>query len=210
MNPTSNTPEQWLPVVGYEESYAVSDHGRVRSIDRTVTDKLGRTSRRKGTMLKPGHKEDGRKYVILQRAGQSTAYRHVHILVLEAFTGPRPRGLVGCHNDSNAANNHISNLRWDTPSSNVIDAVDAGTHSKTSKTHCPQGHPLDGPNLHPGQLKNYSRRACLACARAHGYIEGRDRYKPIHGELADLYYDAIRTGKPVDSNARKNLKKQCD
>ena len=28
--------------------------------------------------------------------------------------------------------------------------------------------------------------------------------------VADLYYDAIRTGKPIDAKARKNLKKRCD
>lgn len=28
--------ENWLPVVGYEGLYEVSDHGRVRSVDRVI------------------------------------------------------------------------------------------------------------------------------------------------------------------------------
>jgi len=28
--------ERWLPVVGYEDIYEVSDHGRVRSVDRII------------------------------------------------------------------------------------------------------------------------------------------------------------------------------
>ena len=53
----------------------------------------------------------------------------VHILVATAFLGPRPDGMVCCHNDGNAKNNCILNLRWDTQSSNIKDAVKSGTHN---------------------------------------------------------------------------------
>lgn len=33
--------ERWLPVAGFEGYYEVSDHGRVRSVDRVVTFKYG-------------------------------------------------------------------------------------------------------------------------------------------------------------------------
>ncbi|HXS32025.1 MAG TPA: HNH endonuclease, partial [Steroidobacteraceae bacterium] len=53
--------------------------------------------------------------------------RPVHCLVLEAFVGPRPQGLVGCHYDGDVWNNHLSNLRWDTQAANIQDAIRHGT-----------------------------------------------------------------------------------
>jgi hypothetical protein len=54
----------------------------------------------------------------------------VHGLVLEAFVGLCPKGLMCCHNDGNAANNHLYNLRWDTSQSNQSDRNRHGTHNK--------------------------------------------------------------------------------
>lgn len=52
----------------------------------------------------------------------------VHQRVLLAFVGPCPEGMECCHNDGNAANNKLDNLRWDTHSNNQLDAVRQGTH----------------------------------------------------------------------------------
>lgn len=52
----------------------------------------------------------------------------VHRLVLEAFVGPCPDGMEGCHDpDPNPSNNAISNLRWDTKKANQADRVRHGT-----------------------------------------------------------------------------------
>lgn len=45
----------------------------------------------------------------------------VHALVLEMFVGLCPGGMEGCHGDGNPANNHVGNLRWDTPKGNWAD-----------------------------------------------------------------------------------------
>lgn len=45
----------------------------------------------------------------------------VHVLVLELFVGPRPDGMEACHEDGDPNNNHVSNLRWDTPEGNWAD-----------------------------------------------------------------------------------------
>lgn len=51
-----------------------------------------------------------------------TVRRLVHQLVLEAFVGPRPPGLVTCHDpDPNKSNNNLSNLRWGTHLDNTND-----------------------------------------------------------------------------------------
>jgi hypothetical protein len=50
----------------------------------------------------------------------------LHRLILEAFRGPCPPGLRGCHNDDDPENNYIANLRWGTPASNSADMVRHG------------------------------------------------------------------------------------
>ncbi|QDV36402.1 HNH endonuclease [Tautonia plasticadhaerens] len=54
----------------------------------------------------------------------------VHHLVLEAFVCPRPPDRVCCHNDGNASNNRIENLRWDTHLSNTLDKAKHGTQPR--------------------------------------------------------------------------------
>jgi hypothetical protein len=48
---------------------------------------------------------------------------YVHRLVLETFAGPNPDGMECCHNDGNASNNRLDNLRWDTRKANIHDAI---------------------------------------------------------------------------------------
>lgn len=131
--------ERWLPVVGHE-GYEVSDYGRVRGP--------------KG--LRPiyakSHRPVQRVYV--------GKVRYVHHLVLEAFVGPRPDGYECCHADDNPANNHLSNLRWDTRSANSIDAVRNGRHPTGSKTRCKRQHDLTPDNV---WVSRNGRRHCRAC-----------------------------------------------
>lgn len=58
----------------------------------------------------------------------------VHRVVLLAFVGPPPsEHLDACHGDGNPANNRLDNLRWDTRSGNMADAVRHGTTCRGSK-----------------------------------------------------------------------------
>lgn len=119
--------ERWLPVVGFEGQYEVSDLGRVRSLDRllpwkrtlrtgTVVDCLRRHA---GRILVPQAQEAGHLWVQLGRGAQV----YVHHVVLEAFVGPQPLGHVGLHWDDDPSNNRLLNLRWGTRSDNYADFV---------------------------------------------------------------------------------------
>lgn len=119
--------EIWKDVVGYEGLYEVSNMGKVRSISRKVVDKNGKriTFNEK---LKTLHTDDiGRVSTQLWKNNKMKNKR-VHILVLEAFDGPRPEGMEGCHNDGNPSNNKHNNLRWDTPINNAADKKIHGTY----------------------------------------------------------------------------------
>lgn len=126
------TIETWLPVVGLEGDYEVSDQGRVRSVDRVKVYKRidqysGReitvTRHHKGRLLKPARKPCGHMSIVL---GRGVGSRDVHVLVLEAFVGPRPPIHEGPHWDDDPSNNKLSNLRWGTRSDNLLDAVRNG------------------------------------------------------------------------------------
>lgn len=123
--------EEWRPVIGFESEYEVSNYGRVRSITRVMvysrvdqysgkTIEVRRTH--KGKELRPGPCRSGHLSVALGRGNS----KHVHILVLEAFRGPRPAGMEGLHADDIPSNNRLDNLRWGTRSENIIDAIDNG------------------------------------------------------------------------------------
>ena len=184
------SPERWLPVVGYEGFYEVSDHGRVRSVDRTVKFRDGRvfsyTSQlRSQTPQVPyGHMAVG-----LKRNGKRRTVR-VHRLVLEAFVGPCPEGMEGCHNDGDASNNALSNLRWDTSSANKQDMIRHGTNYRLNLTRCPYGHSLDAPNVVAFAART-GRRGCLACSRARAHIQRNPHLKPHFQQVSDDYYAKI-------------------
>jgi hypothetical protein len=146
------TQEQWLPVVGYEGCYEVSDHGRVKSLSRLV--RKGDTHRHVPERILGG---PGRYPTVgLHRNGKRIE-RAVHQLVLVAFRGACPEGQVACHNDGNPGNNRLENLRWDTQSNNLRDEVAHGTHHWASKTHCPRNHEYTPENTYVYRGSRYCR-----------------------------------------------------
>lgn len=121
-----NVLEIWTPVVGYEGFYEVSSTGRLRSIDRSDLS-ARRGGVRYGRTLSPfTDAGNGYLYVNLSMHGRAKK-RSVHSLVLEAFVGPCPPGMEGCHGDGNRTNGVLSNLRWDTKKSNWADKRIHGT-----------------------------------------------------------------------------------
>jgi hypothetical protein len=121
--------EEWRPVRGWEGLYEVSDQGRVRSLDRWVVKRNGHRQLIAGRMKSLPKLKQGYPVVHLAKNGQTTT-RTVHTVVLDNFVGPRPAGHVACHNDGDPSNNRLTNLRWDTQSNNLLDAVKHGTHSR--------------------------------------------------------------------------------
>ncbi len=107
--------------------YRVSVLGEVQS----RWNRRGWRGRMTGTWLplKPIPDQWGHLSVNLHRGGEKKR-RYIHQLVLEAFVGPRPHGLICCHNDGDPTNNRLENLRWDTHQSNVDDMLRHGTRRR--------------------------------------------------------------------------------
>lgn len=113
--------EEWRAIAEYD-GYFVSNYGRVCSVDRVVMRSNGRALLCRGTLLRPGAQASGHVTVSLTRYNSKS----VHVLVLEAFAGPCPDGCEGLHEDDNPTHNWFSNLRWDTRSANLYDAIRNG------------------------------------------------------------------------------------
>ena len=153
--------EQWLPVPGYEGYYSVSSLGRIRSDKRTIADKNGHGRKMPEVILTPEKKSSGHLIVCLWKNHERTK-RYVHRIVLETFVGEAPAGMQACHWNDDPEDNRLENLRWGTPSDNMLDKVRNGKHQESRKTHCKWGHEFTAENTIP--QSNGKDRQCKTCA----------------------------------------------
>jgi hypothetical protein len=123
--------ERWLPVVGWEDIYEVSDRGRVR---RCGAHNVGRWP--PGRITTGTANAQGYRRAMLQQ-GERRSTPAVHRLVLEAFIGPCPPGHEVNHKNGNKADNRLVNLEYLTPPANSQHAVDTGlrVYSKGDAHH---------------------------------------------------------------------------
>jgi hypothetical protein len=96
--------EVWLPVVGFEGWYEVSNLGRVKRV-------RGGMGAQAGKILKGGPNSDGYLQVGLHRDGKRHSSK-VHCLVCQAFN-PNPKSLSEVHHkDDVKTHNWSDNLEW--------------------------------------------------------------------------------------------------
>lgn len=166
--------ETWVPVLGYEGIYEVSDSGKVR--------RTGKVDSLTGVPITL----QGYLSVSLSKSGKRrTAY--VHVIVAEAFQGPRPHGLVCRHLNGNPVDNRPENLAWGTHQESVNDTLRHGKYSngRDRQVSCIRGHWLGGGNLGLNGKERYRR--CLACT----YERERSAKagEPFNIEIADRKFD---------------------
>lgn len=120
--------EEWKPVKGYENRYMVSDHGRVKSLERIIEalDGFERHYQEKFLKLKPNKV---RGYTAVRLYDDKGNYKHieVHRLVALHFLS-NPDGLpIVNHIDQVRDNNHMDNLEWCSYAHNLLHR---GAHRK--------------------------------------------------------------------------------
>lgn len=143
---------KWLPVVGFEDRYEVSDDGRVRGHRGELSIQTD---------------DVGRQWVALWHEGRMSSHR-VHRLMAFAFLGhPEPGQTDVCHNDGNPARNVLANLRWDTHAANMLDIRRHGTarNQNSGATHCKRGHGFTEANTY---VSSSGTRTCKECRRDRG------------------------------------------
>ena len=112
--------EDWREIPGYEGRYMVSTEGRVRSLVS-------------GHIMLQTVVQGGYTQVNLTKARGGQQRHQVHQLVLLAFKGPRPPGLVSRHLDGTPSNNRRSNLCYGTYKENQADREAHGTGQRGEK-----------------------------------------------------------------------------
>jgi hypothetical protein len=148
--------ERWLPVVGYEGAYEVSDCGLVKSVDRVIGSESRGYYIKPGRLLKQQTSHDGYKAVHLCRNGTEVR-RRVHVLVLAAFIGPKPFPEAEAnHKDGQKANNALKNLEWCDKSYNQKHAIALGLSSPRIAEYMRGKEPWN---------KNH-RKDCAECGEA--------------------------------------------
>lgn len=163
MADVTDVPDRWLPVVGYEGLYEVSDQGQVWSVARVYSRQGQRDAFHKPKMMKIRFIK-GYGTVPLTHPGEFSKGKRVHRLVLEAFVGPCPPGMWGLHGPGGSTDNRLENLYWGTPLRNAQDKVRDGTEYRNT-THCRFWHRLVAPNLVEGAALKGELR-CWSCVSA--------------------------------------------
>lgn len=164
--------EIWNPVMGME-NYEVSSLGQVRSLDQWARVRGDGARLVKGRVLKPfwASNNGNRQGRLMVQLGRGNRFG-VAELVLTAFVGPRPRGMLALHHDDVKTNNALSNLYWGTFSDNRFDAIRNGLDPAVNRAHCLNcGHELV-------RRPDGRQRECPVCS-----AESKRRYKERKGAL---------------------------
>lgn len=109
--------EIWSPIIGYEEFYLISDHGRARTL---------RPKFRKKEFLKGKVDNDG--YLIYAFYGMDGKSRHMkahRVVAIHFIPNPDSKDTVN-HKDGNKLNNHKDNLEWATRQEQIAHAISNG------------------------------------------------------------------------------------
>ena len=109
--------EVWRDIDGYEGLYQVSDQGRVKSLERTYIDKIGRERYVKERILKPVLTHYGYLRIELCASGKRKMFS-VHRLVCQAFHENPENKLDVNHINENKTDNRACNLEWSTRKEN--------------------------------------------------------------------------------------------
>lgn len=108
--------ECWKQIADFPD-YFVSDHGRVASL------RMGEPALMKGG---PGTTKMKYRRVTLVREDGKKVSRNIHVLVAEAFIGPRPKGKWALHANGVVSDCSLGNVYWGTPKQNSDDRVAHG------------------------------------------------------------------------------------
>lgn len=121
--------EIWKPIRGLEGYYEVSNEGRVRGLDRKISNPRGHTFMRKGKIISQCTMKRGYKRVYLSK--DSKQYNiQVHRAVAEAFI-PNPYGLPQVsHINGVKDDNSPDNLEWTSNHDNYLHSLDNGLRPK--------------------------------------------------------------------------------
>lgn len=134
--------EIWLPCVGYEGIYEVSNLGRVKRVNKVKRSINGGIVTFKERLCTEHIDQKGYSFCILTDMAVKVSSKRIHKLVTNAFMPNPNKTLEVNHIDGNKQNNKLSNFEWVTHQENMTHAKENnllvrgedGHHNKLKET----------------------------------------------------------------------------
>lgn len=126
--------EVWMPVCGYEDTYAASDLGRIKMIGKTWIN--AGISKRSGERLLKPFLSRGYYRVSLLKGAEINKFQ-VHRLVCQAFYQNPENKIQVNHKNGVKLDNRAVNLEWVTPSENQFHAHETGLNVSVRGSYHP-------------------------------------------------------------------------
>ena len=119
----------WKDIKEYEGYYQVNEEGKVKSVERWISNGSPNGMIKKEQILKTQQNKNGYLQVTLCKQGKKKCV-YVHRLVAEAFLD-NPNNLETVnHKNGNKLDNNVSNLEFSSYQENNQHAYDTGLHNK--------------------------------------------------------------------------------
>jgi hypothetical protein len=115
--PQTNLQEKWLPIIGYEGLYEISNMGKVKSLPKQIKLPNSISLLKERILMGACGKKSGYLTVKLSKNSITKTY-YIHKLVSYHFIGICPNKYVVNHIDGNRKNNSLLNLEYVTSREN--------------------------------------------------------------------------------------------
>ena len=118
--------EIWMPIIGFENYYQISNLGNLKSLARKCgSGYIGVNYKyNMDRIIKPNI--TNKYYSAILYAKGKNKPTLIHRLVLQTFNPTKRKNMQVNHKDGNRLNNHINNLEWVTPKENINHAFRTG------------------------------------------------------------------------------------
>ena len=152
--------EIWKDIKDFEGIYQVSNKGRIKSLERTVTGKLNSIRTLPEKFITPTDNGKGYMVVALYK-DDKRHFKKMHRLVAEAFI-PNPDNKPEVnHIDGNKKNNTVENLEWNTTKENCEHRQKTGL-GNTENARKSRMKPIECYDINTGKI--ISTYDCAASA----------------------------------------------
>jgi len=125
----TDTEEFWIEIPEYENSYLVSNKGRVKSLLRVIDKGVAKNVIQEERIIKQRVNHRGYPTVILCKNGLRKSFLVHRLVAISYLSNPYMKPQVN-HIDGNPMNSYLSNLEWVTGSENIQHASMMGKMNK--------------------------------------------------------------------------------